>query len=119
MFISDKNVETCKSRTQILADSHKKWLWQNGSTLASHARGPGFESWARHSFLLLLKTSKSDKNVETKKINKSADAISSFIKKEKTLTLQTQVPEKWSFFRKYQTDIRDIFNFVLFRTLKS
>ena len=85
LFISDKNVETCKSRTQILADSHKKWLWQNGSTLASHARGPGFESWARHSFLLLLKTSKSDKNVETKKINKSADAISSFIKKEKTL----------------------------------
>ena len=31
------------------------------STLASHARGPGFESWAGQSFLLLLNTSKSDK----------------------------------------------------------
>ena len=30
LFISDKNVETCKSRTQILATLHKKWLWQNG-----------------------------------------------------------------------------------------
>ena len=53
--------------------------------MASHARGPGFESQARQSFLLLLNTSKSDKNVETRKINKSADVISSFIKKEKTL----------------------------------
>ena len=85
LFISDKNVETCKFRTQILANFHMKWLWQNGSTLASHARGPGFESWARQSFLLLLNTSKSDKNVETRKINKSADVISSFIQKEKTL----------------------------------
>ena len=41
LFISDKNVETCKYRTQILALLHKKWLWQNGSTLALHARGPG------------------------------------------------------------------------------
>ena len=61
-----KNVETCKSRSQILAAFYKKWLWQNGSTLASHAVGPGFESWAGQSFLLLLNTSKSDKNLETK-----------------------------------------------------
>ena len=27
-----------------------KWPWQNGSTLASHARDPGFESWAGQSF---------------------------------------------------------------------
>ena len=40
---------------------------------------------ARQSFLLLLNSSKSDKNVETRKINKSADVISSFIQKEKTL----------------------------------
>ena len=66
LFIFDKNVETCKSRTQILANSHMRWPWQNGSTLASHARDPGFESWARQSFLLLLNTSKSDKNLETK-----------------------------------------------------
>ena len=53
------------------------------------ARGPGFESRVRQSFLLLLNTSKSDKNVETRKINKSADAISSFIKKEKTLAIKS------------------------------
>ena len=73
------------SETKLLTLSFIKSPWQNGSTLASHARGPGFESWARQSFLLLLNTSKSDKNVETKKINKSADVISSFIQKEKTL----------------------------------
>ena len=84
-LILTKNVETCKFSTKILASLCMKWLWQNGSTLASHARGPWFESWARQSFLLLLNTSKSDKNVETRKINKSADVISSFIQKEKTL----------------------------------
>ena len=78
-------METCKFSTKILVFFYKKWPWQNGSTLASHARGPGFKSWARQSFLLLLNTSKSDKNVETRKINKSADVISSFIQKEKTL----------------------------------
>ena len=54
LFISDKNVETCKSRTEILANfyMYMKWPWQNGSTLASHAIGPGFEIWAwqRHLF---------------------------------------------------------------------
>ena len=59
------------------------------STLASHAVGPGFDSWAGQTFLLLLNTSKSDKNVETRKINKSADGISSFIQKEKTLGLNS------------------------------
>ena len=41
---------------------YKKLLWQSGSSLALHARGPGFESlgppWI---FLLLSNASKSDK----------------------------------------------------------
>ena len=60
-LILTKNVETCKIRPQILAILHMKWPWQNGRTLASHARGPGFKSGAGQLFLLLLITSKSDK----------------------------------------------------------
>ena len=36
------------TKTQLLTLLHKKLLWQNGSTLASHAIGPGFKPWSRH-----------------------------------------------------------------------
>ena len=67
LFISDKKSGHRESFqifeiTNLRRALYKKLPWQNGSTLASHARGPGFESlgplWI---FLLLSNASKSDK----------------------------------------------------------
>ena len=50
LFLTKKVVRWKFSKTlstQLFTVTYKKLLWQNGSTLASHAIGPGFKSKPR------------------------------------------------------------------------
>ena len=67
LFISDKKSGHRESFqifeiTNFRRALYKKLPWQNGSTLASHARGPGFESlgppWIFFCYLMLQNLTK-------------------------------------------------------------